>query len=117
MRFIITVIFVLISAFLSAAEFIGNHKTAPAGTLQIIQVDNPEEVGDIYLLKTPEGKFFLVDTGLLQTLSPSYRLSTSLSLKSIQILQHGRQLKDLSALISMLIFLLKAVFLLISAIQ
>lgn len=67
MRFIITVIFVLISAFLSAAEFIGNHKTVPAGTLQIIQVDNPEEVGDIYLLKTPEGKFFLVDTGLLHT--------------------------------------------------
>ena len=52
---------------LSAAEFTGSHASVPAGTLQIIQIDNPNQIGDIYLFKTPEGKFILTDTGLTGT--------------------------------------------------
>lgn len=52
---------------LSAAEFTGKHTTVPAGTLQIFQIDNPNQIGDIYLMKTPEGKFILTDTGVPRT--------------------------------------------------
>ena len=48
---------------LTAAEFTGTSTTLPNGTLQIIQVDTGDTVGDAYIIRTPQNKIFLLDTG------------------------------------------------------
>jgi hypothetical protein len=52
---------------LTAAEFTGISTTLPAGTLQIIQVDTGYTVGDAYIIRTPQNKIFLLDTGDFNT--------------------------------------------------
>ena len=67
MRLIITLFIFVLTLSLAAAEFTGFQQSSPTGTLQIIQINNPDKIGDIYLLKTPDGKFSLTDTGLVGT--------------------------------------------------
>lgn len=61
--------FLAISTFiaLSAAEFTGISPVLPHGTLQMIQVDTGDTVGDAYIIRTPQNKIFLLDTGDFNT--------------------------------------------------
>ena len=54
-------------AALRGAEFTSWSKTLPAGVLQIHQIDNPEQIGDIYIVITPDQKISLIDTGVVST--------------------------------------------------
>lgn len=50
-----------------AAKYTGWSETPPAGTLRIYQIDNPEQIGDIYIVIAPNGTVSLVDTGVVAT--------------------------------------------------
>ncbi|MCI5779600.1 MAG: MBL fold metallo-hydrolase [Lentisphaeria bacterium] len=64
--------FALVSAFCFlgaaiAANYTGWNDQVPAGTLRICQIDNPEQIGDIYLVIAPDDTVSLVDTGVITT--------------------------------------------------
>lgn len=50
-----------------AAEYAGWSGPPPVGTLQIHQIDNPEQIGDIYIIIAPDGTVSLMDTGVIST--------------------------------------------------
>ena len=52
---------------LAAAEFTGEHDKVPAGTLQIAQIDFADEIGDSYIIRTPENRVILLDAGRANT--------------------------------------------------
>ena len=64
----LAVIAALLSVFAaSAAEYLGRSDPPPAGTLCIHQIDNPDQIGDIYIVVTPDGTVSLVDAGVIAT--------------------------------------------------
>ena len=50
-----------------AAKYVGRSDRLPAGTLQIHQIDNPDQIGDIYVIVAPDGTVSLMDTGVIAT--------------------------------------------------
>ena len=52
---------------LPAAEWQGVSAALPEASLRIRQVDNPDQIGDIYIIQAPDGTATLVDTGCANT--------------------------------------------------
>lgn len=52
---------------LYGAEFISWSKTLPENSLEIHQIDNPREIGDIYIIIAPDKTTSLIDTGVINT--------------------------------------------------
>lgn len=52
---------------LPAAEWQGVGAALPEATLRIRQIDNPDQIGDIYIIQAPDGTTTLVDTGCANT--------------------------------------------------
>ena len=63
MKKIIAAFFCCWAILLTAAEFSGISKNLPDKTLQIIQIDSGETVGDIYFIRLPDQRVIVVDTG------------------------------------------------------
>lgn len=55
------------SKFSSGCHYIGIKTEPLPNSLQIVQVNNPEQIGDIYIIRTPDNQITLVDTGLVST--------------------------------------------------
>ena len=62
-------VFLVICRFVTAiaAEYAGWSGTPSVGTLQIHQIDNPDQIGDIYIIVAPDGTVSLMDTGVVAT--------------------------------------------------
>ena len=54
-------------ASLRGAEFLSWSKNLPDGVLQIHQIDNPQQIGDIYIVIAPDKTVSLIDTGVVAT--------------------------------------------------
>ena len=64
----LTFLIVFLSVFYClGAEFISWQKKLPENALKIHQIDNPREIGDIYIIVAPDGTTTLLDTGVLNT--------------------------------------------------
>ncbi len=60
-------VFCCIYGTVCGAPFLSECKSVPAGALQIHQINNPGEIGDIYLIIAPDGTTTLLDTGVIAT--------------------------------------------------
>ncbi len=63
----IAVVLFAVFLHLYGAEFISWQKAVPNGSLEIHQIDNPYEIGDIYIVISPDKKVSLIDTGVVST--------------------------------------------------
>ena len=59
----LSLVFLMAVLGVQCAEWQGVGEPCPGNVLSIRQVDNPGNIGDIYLVQAPDGTATLVDTG------------------------------------------------------
>ena len=66
-KIILASIISVIALAMSGAEFISWQKSVPGNSLEVHQIDNPREIGDIYIVIAPDKTVSLIDTGVINT--------------------------------------------------